>query len=151
MMNHYNGCMYHAAGGMSCGKRDGRMTFEPFENAPTKANATDWSKIASTGRDPSTDANCAKYGCPVGRTCAASSDCANGLSCVSNKCAKSNPFDKENAKAAKAAAQTNGNDDERTRRKELADARRNIKTQPVESTTATSGGSSNGFWSWFKK
>ena len=150
-MNHYNGCVYHATGAMSCG--NGRsMAFEPFENAPTKTNATDWSKIASTGRDMSTDANCATYGCPAGRTCTSPSDCANGLNCVSNKCAKSNPFSKENAKAIKASAKVD--DYESTRRRELADARRNIKNPSngsSDSATVAATNTNSGFWGWWKK
>ena len=50
-----------------------------------------------TERDPKTDPNCATYGCPEGRACQISTDCANGLNCKAGICTKYSPFNSKNA------------------------------------------------------
>jgi hypothetical protein len=137
-MNRYDGCMYHAGGGMTCDRQataDPRVptAWEAFENAPKKTNETDWSKVKTTGRDPSTDADCSAYGCPLGRGCASSGDCASGLSCISSKCAKFNPFNADNSKSIKASAKPD--DYERTREAEVAKAKGLLKKEPAKKKT----------------
>ena len=39
-------------------------------------------------RDPATDVDCKEYGCPAGRACDVTADCANGLTCIKSKCAR---------------------------------------------------------------
>lgn len=38
--------------------------------------------------------DCKTFGCPEGKECTSSSDCANGLSCVNKTCTKNDPFKK---------------------------------------------------------
>jgi hypothetical protein len=76
--------------------------------------------------DPATDPDCAKYGCAEGRTCATSSDCANGLSCIDTKCARTNPHSTENRKRVAKNDEERDREEDEERERAMAELRRTV-------------------------
>ena len=100
-------CIWQAWGEVKC------KVSEKFNGLEEFYGYIDQDGYYTTDTDPRTDPNCAKYGCPEGRACASSGDCANGLSCRQNVCTKFSPFHSRNAKEIRDAS-VNDNSQQRS-------------------------------------
>jgi hypothetical protein len=116
-------CIWQAWGEVKC------KVSEKFNGLEEFYGYIDQDGYYTTDTDPRTDPNCAKYGCPEGRACASSGDCANGLSCRQNVCTKFSPFNSRNAKEIRDAS-VNDNYQQRS-----VDERKYYPPSPIEVPT----------------